>query len=270
MSLTESGVQNVTNYLIPASGQTHAVTYAGTFSATPAVIDWRQFAINNFPFQPQGLFADNTQGTAPLVITIGPIGYKVVVAAGTSAQAQFPAPNGQTASITGDGEANITFVDFPVLPGSGAVSIQNTVNAQIVGPDPLPVLPGPNSAGVAYQNTEIPAPVTAYYASIAAGATSATIMPTVAGANLRKLLIDITANATLAAAGTTLLTVRLNGITIYERNIYILNAIRSTQSSYRDVLDFSKLGLAAQSGALIVSLATALATGVVDINAYFG
>lgn len=270
MSVSASSVQNVTNYLIGASGQTHAVTYSGIFSAVPEVVDWRQFSIDSFPFQPQGVFVDNTQGAGPLTITIGPIAYNVVVAAGTSAQAQFPAPNGQTASITGDGQASVTFVDFPVLPGSGAVNVQNTISAQIVGPDPLPVLAGPNSGGIAYQNTEIPAPVTAYYGSIATAATSVSITPAVARLNLRKLLIDLSNNATLATAGTDLLTVQLNGVTIYQRHVYIPTTVAPDQSDFRTELDFSKLGLAAQSGALVVSLATALATGVVDVNAYFG
>lgn len=270
MTISASRVQNVTNYLVPSSGQTHAVEFNGVFSATPALIDWRQFSIDQFPFQPQGVFVDNTQGTGPLTITILPLGYNIIIPAGIAAQAQFPAPNGQTAQITGDGQASVIFVDFPVLPSGGSTNVLNTVAVNIVSPDPLPVLAGANSAGIPYQNTEVPAVVTPYYASIAPGATSATITPGVANLDLRKVAISLSDNATLSAAGNDLLTLTLNGVVVYKKNLTIPAAAISGLGAYETVLDFAKLGLAAGAGDLVVSLATTLATGILDINAYFG
>ena len=145
---------NTTNYLIPAAGSTHYVNYSGVYSAIPINIDWRNFRIDNFPFQPQGVFVDNTAGAGPLTINILPINYNVVVPAGTTAQAQFPAPNGQTMNITGDGQATVIFVDFPVLPNAGQVNIGNKVSVNIdslTAGLSLPVTPTPNSGGVPYQ-----------------------------------------------------------------------------------------------------------------------
>lgn len=270
MTISASQVQNVTNYLVPSSGQTHAVEFNGVFSASPALIDWRQFSIDQFPFQPQGVFVDNTQGAGPLTITILPLGYNIKVPAGIVAQAQFPAPNGQTAQITGDGQASVIFVDFPVLPSGGSTNVLNTVSVNVVSPDPLPVLAGANSAGIPYQNTEVPAVVTPYYASIAAAAVSATITPSTANLYLRKVMLNLTENATLATAGNNLLTLTLNGTVIYKNNIYIPATAVGGLGGFEAVLDFAKLGLPAGPGSLVVTLGTALTKGILDINAYFG
>ncbi len=106
-----------TNFLVPAGGTTHAVGFSGGFSSVPYPIDWRQFKIDAFPFQPQGVYIDNTAGTVPCTITILPINWKVVCAAGALLAQSFPAPNGQTATITGDpaNNVNVIFVDYPVF-----------------------------------------------------------------------------------------------------------------------------------------------------------
>jgi hypothetical protein len=121
------------NYLVPAGGACHGVTFQGLFSSTALLVDWRQFSIDNFPFQPQGAFIDNSQGTSPIIITILPLNYSVSMPAGISGQVQFPAPNGQTCTITGNGQATIVFADFPVMPEKGSTAISGTVttNAQL-------------------------------------------------------------------------------------------------------------------------------------------
>jgi hypothetical protein len=35
--------QDVSNYLIPAAGQTHSIRLSGVFSAVAVPIDWRQY-----------------------------------------------------------------------------------------------------------------------------------------------------------------------------------------------------------------------------------
>lgn len=122
-----------TNYLIPSGGQTQYVNYEGVFSAIPTPIDWRNFSVNNQPFQPQGAFIDNTQGTGDLVINIQPINFSVTVPAATSASVQFPAPANQTMSVTGSGQASLVFVNFPVLPNAGQVNIGNIPSVIIDG-----------------------------------------------------------------------------------------------------------------------------------------
>jgi hypothetical protein len=126
-------VTELHNYLVPAGGTCHGVTFQGLFSSTALLVDWRQFTIDNFPFQPQGAFIDNSQGTSQIVITILPLNYSVAMPAGISGQVQFPAPNGQTCTITGNGQATIVFADFPVMPEKGSTAISGTVttNAQL-------------------------------------------------------------------------------------------------------------------------------------------
>lgn len=266
-----SSVQNAINYLVPSSGGTHAVPIVGTFSATPYAIDWRQFSIDEFPFQPQGVFIDNTLGTGELVVTIEPINWNVTCPAGAVMQSQFPAPDGQTATITGNGQASVIFVDFPVLPNAGAVQILGTVNVNVASPNPLPVSAAANSGGVPYQNTEVPATVTAFQSSAITGATvTATIVPPV-NTYLRRLIMSFSGNAALAAAGLNTLTVTLNSVVVYVEKVYIGTGASAVEGSlYKIDLDMAKLGLAAGAGNLVVTLGTALSAGELDINAYFG
>lgn len=267
--MSSGNVENLQNYLVPASGQVHGVQYNPVLTATPFVIDWRQFSVDNFPFQPQGVFIDNSQGTGELVITIAPLNWTVRCPAGVHKQAQFPAPNGQTASITGAGQATLIFVDFPVLPDAGEVNIGNTVQVSVVSPDPLPTQPTNLAAGsIPYGVQQVPLAAKAYQATIAPGSTSATITPT-ANLNLRKLILTLSAEAAQTTAGTDLLTVALNGVTLYKQNVYVPAVGVNNGPETLAVLDFDALGFNAGAGSLVVSLATALTAGDLDINAYF-
>lgn len=271
MSISIPQQNNVSNYLVPAAGQTHAATLNGIFSATPQLIDWRQFSVDNFPFQPQGVFIDNSAGTSPIVINIQPINYNVSCGTGAIGQFQFPAPDNQTCSITGNGQATLVFVDFPVLPNAGETNITGTVNVDIVSPNPLPTSPSVNSAGVPYQIDLIPTPSVAWQASITGAAVSATITPAV-NTNLKKLHLSISENTTLAVAGTDLITVTLNGAIIYNENVWLPSAAITTNiGGIERHLDFSNIALnVGAAGTLVVTIATALASGFLDINAYFG
>lgn len=265
-------IRDTTNYMVPSSGNTHVVPISGVFSADPFTIDWRQFGIENFPFQPQGVFIDNTQGAGTLTVTIGPLGWTVTCPAGSQVQAQFPAPNGQSASIVGNGQADVIFADFPVLPSANAVTILGG-SVAISGPNPLPVSPTVNSGGVPYQNTEVPVTLTnsMYNAAITGAAlTSGNITPN-ANTFLRKLILSLSGNVTLGVAGLNVITATLNGIQIYKRSIYIPAAATNLAQYWEEVLDFAKLGLSAgAAGSLVVTVGTALATGVLEVNAWFG
>jgi len=270
MSISTPQQNSVSNYLVPAAGQTHAATLSGIFTATPVLIDWRQFSIDNFPFQPQGVFIDNSAGVAPIVINIQPINYNVSCATGAVGQFQFPAPDNQTCTITGNGQATIVFVDFPVLPNAGQTNIAGTVDVNVISPSPLPTSPTANAGGLPYQTQERPLPVVAWYGTIAAGATTATITPA-ANTNLRKLKITFSNNSTLAVAATILMTVILNGTAIYMENLYFPTTPTLGVGGELIKLDFEMLALnVGAAGTLVVTLASALTTGIVDINAYFG
>ena len=147
-------LNNTKNYLVPSSGQTHGVTFSGVFSATPLQVDWRQFAIDNYPFSPQGVFIDNTEGTGPITINFQPLNYNVICPTGVAGQFQFPAVDQQTSSITGLGQCTIVFVDFPVLPNSGLINIGNPVIANV------PV----NVSGAPYQTSSKSDPSSVYFA----------------------------------------------------------------------------------------------------------
>lgn len=261
---------NTSNYLVPSSGSTHAVTFSGTFSATKQVIDWQSFSINNFPFQPQGAFIDNSAGTGNLVIKILPINYSVTIASGSVSQVQFPAPNNMTMEITGDGDATIVFVDFPVLPDAGQVSVKGTVTVTPSG-GVMDTQPAQNaSGGTPYQTQETPPACDASQSSISGASTSATITP-VASTNLKMLQLGLSGDASLAAAGEETISVSLNGNVIYADVLSLPAAAGSNPSAFNQVLDFSHTGLSAgTTGTLVVTIGTALATGKLSINAYFG
>jgi hypothetical protein len=117
--LSNVAMQETTNYLVPSSGGTHAVPVEGVLSAAAVELDWRNFNVEGFAFQPQGAYIDNSAGTGPLTLAVfagSTLIWTVVVDTGYVMHANFPAPNGQVHEITGLGQATIVFVDFPVLP----------------------------------------------------------------------------------------------------------------------------------------------------------
>lgn len=114
-----NGLQSVTNFLIPPVGGPRAYAHSGVLSATPVFLDFRGTAggsIDAQPFRPNGAFIDNTLGTDDLVILLNEVNFRILCPAGDSLNAQFPAPENCTFNITGDGQATVLFVDFPVFP----------------------------------------------------------------------------------------------------------------------------------------------------------
>lgn len=269
---------STTNYMVPSNGQTHCVAYKGTASATPFLIDWRQFALDAQSFQPQGVFIDNTQGTVPLVLTVNPIGYVITVPAGGSTERQFPAPNGQTMTVTGD-PANpvaLYFVDFPVLPSGLSASISNTVSTQITGVSngvvfetDSPALAAGNS--VPYRTQEYTAPGDYKAVTITGAAVTGVLTPTLANENLRKLLLSITGNASLAAAGLLTITATANGVQFFKKAIYLPVAapVAPAPLALDETINFEVVGIPLAASNITITLSAALATGQLDANAYF-
>jgi hypothetical protein len=279
MSLLDNvAPQNATNYLVPSSGGTHIVPVSAVFSNQPQLLDWRQFSIDGMAFQPQGAFIDNTQGAGPLVIAIQPIGWNVTVPAGTVSNVQFPSPNGLYMNVTGDGQATINFVDFPVLPGQGTVNIGNTVSVDVVAPNPLPVLPAVNNAGQPYQvnvtESVLPQPVVATAASaitaIVASGSSTDSVAAPANLNLRKLRISISGNSAIAAAGLMTIEMTLDAVVIFYDEIYMPAAGGTDAVFYTADMDFDSLAYnAGLAGDMVLTLGAALTSGVAQAVGYF-
>jgi len=255
------------NYLVPSDGKTHCVQISGTFSATAFLQDWQQFKVDNFPFVPQGVFIDNTQGAGPLTINIQPVNFNITCPAGTSGQYQFPAAMSQYWEITGDGNANIFAVDFPVLPGGAQSSIGNTVNVNIASASnsasPVYTIPANLPGGLPYYTQKQVLPLTAEYLST----TGAAVNATPGALNLRKMKLTVSADATIAAAGRTLITVALNGTTIYKQSVALGTA--ASGNGYEFDVAFDDAALNAQAGNLTLSASTALTAGLIELNAWF-
>lgn len=272
-------VQETVNYLVPSSGRTHAVPVEGVFSAQAYQIDWGQFKNDNFPFQPQGVFIDNSQGVGTLTVLIlnggvtGPTFWQVTCPAGAFKSANFPAPNGQACSITGNGQATVIFVDFPVLPDAGAVTVTNTVNVNVTNAS-VPVTLPVNNAGAPYQVQEIPVVATAVFNNAITGAalTSGNIAPGAANQYLRKLLMRLPGNVAMAVAGVNTITATLNGVQIWKGSVYIPAAATNLSEYWKEELDFTGAGVGLNFGAgnLVVTVSTALSAGALEINAYTG
>lgn len=270
------------NYLIPSSGGTQAVPVIGIFSANPEVIDWRQYANDiDGPFSPQGVYIDNTQGAGPLTVNIysggnasalGTPFWTVTCVAGARTTENFPAPQGQLVSVTGNGQATVIFVNYPVLPEANSVTIQG--GSVGISGQPIATAPAVNATGVPYQVQEIPVTGSSQFNNAITGAvlTSGNIAPGAANQYLRKLTLRLTGNVSLAVAGLEVITATLNGAQIWKGSVYIPAAATNLSEYWREELDFTSAGIGLNYGAgdLVVTVGTALATGALEINSYTG
>lgn len=263
------------NYMVPSNGTTNGVLVTATLSATPLLLDWRQYTIDNAYFQPQGVYIDNSAGTGTLTITINPVGWQVTVPAGGQLATSFPAPNGETMSVTGLGNATMIFVDYPVLPSATAVTLQGTANvniANVTSTNPLFVIPTPLSQGLPYRDQEYVPQTEYHYGSITGSGTSVTITPTTTNQNLRKLLIYVSGDATNSGASEIAVTVTANGNPCFQRTIILPTAAPSpliTDSYLVCEEDFGFIGIPLAAGAVVVTISHVLTTGVMDVNTYF-
>jgi hypothetical protein len=107
------------NYLVPLDGTTHAVRQEVTLTfGIPQRVDFGAFQNDNFPFIPQGVYADNSAGSEAFSFTVEPIGFVASVPAGASEWVTFPAPADMVAVLSGSGTVNLTWVNYPVIPSS--------------------------------------------------------------------------------------------------------------------------------------------------------
>lgn len=119
------------NYLVPASGTTTGYVVTGTFTSTPSVQDWRLQELDGEPFVPSGVFIDNSAGIGELVVKVRGSNFSVACPPGARVNAQYPAPLDQITEITGDGDATVVFVNFPVLPTSDVPQDFDAITSRI-------------------------------------------------------------------------------------------------------------------------------------------
>lgn len=266
---------SVQNFLVPSAGKCSEYRVVGQFTASPWLGDWQQISTDAAPFQPQGCYVDNSQSTTAVTLTVTSSGYSFTVPAGCIWHTPFPALNGSKMQVTGSGAGNdvtsITFVDYPVFPifldPTAVAGAQNVVITGFTSATPINTLGSPlASGGVPYRVQEYVPQATAYYQS-----GTGNIAPGVANQNLRKLKITLTGDAILAAAGETTITVQANGVTIFERSIYLPNAIPAAPSQGFTIADeeFGFIGIPMAAGDLNIALSTALTGGKLETNAYF-
>lgn len=249
MSVT--GVQSsLQNLLVPAGGTVHAVNFSGTFSASPQLIDWQQFKIDNFPFNPYGAFINNTLGTVNLVVTILPFNWVITVPPGQQRAVNFPAPQSSTATIVGDpvNMSSVIFVDFPVFPDNGG-NFGGSVDA---------IIPAEAPGGLPYRVQTL-APASGHVAGTlaTAGGTTITLAPPSANQNLSKLRLAFTSDA----IGPATISITANAIGIFSETIKL-------PLSEPITLDFSDIGIPLAAGNIVVTVNTALTAGTLSANAW--
>jgi hypothetical protein len=270
VTIAESIVANVVNYLVPAAGGTHLVGLKGSpFTSQPYSFDWRQFTVDNFPFMPQGVIIDNTKSANPVTVLILPIGYPITCPAGAILQTPFPAPNGQTLTVESDSAPDdVTvcyFVDYPVLPFLlAAQDVGGAQNVNIVSPTPLPVILGALAQGnVPYKVQESANPASTYQVQISGAALTAAIAPITANQNLRHLIAVFSNDAALAAPGELSVQFDVGGSVFYKETI-----ATPITAPYRINIDFGGLGINCGANNINATISAALSTGVLSVNAF--
>ncbi len=171
------------------------------------------------------------------------------------------------------------FADTPV-----ALTYGTGVTGQNIPASPVTVTNGPSTLvptsisanGAVVSNTApLPSEILPQSATLVTGSATAAGATTIgtppASSNLRDLVIDVSENATQTTAGEDTLVVALNGVTVYSTSVYV-PAAPLTSSGILSHIDIGFDGTAfntGSAGTLTVTLGTALATGNVQVNAYF-
>ena len=109
------------------------------------------------------------------------------------------------------------------------------------------------------------------HATTSTATLTGTLTPPVTGLRLRKLVLSVSENVTLAAAGVVQISVSLNGTQIFSEGFFApaSPSVNAGMAHHRDI-PFDNVDLEAGSGSLTWTLSTAFTAGQLDINAYFG
>jgi hypothetical protein len=119
-STATSSYANTTNLLVPPNAATHCVKTGFTATASPFLIDFQAFSLNNYPFNPQGVYADNTAGSGPLTLTVQGLGFTMTIPAGQMVPFNFPSPQNVVISAVGLGNVNLYWTDYPLVNANGS------------------------------------------------------------------------------------------------------------------------------------------------------
>ena len=275
-------LQSTYNYLVPADGTTHEVSFSGILvSGQDYDIDWHSFIQNNFPFRPQGAKIQNPS-SAPVVLANPSTGETSTCPPESSRWVSFTSTAHMKQTLSGAGNVTVIFVDYPVIetapvssdgtpiaPSLGdTVTItgslpagENTIGAVgIVGALPA----GSNTIG----NVGIaPGALTSYSASTSASGITTLWTPT-AGQSLRQAVITLSNGATLAAAGELTMTLKQGSNTIAEMAAYLATTPGVVSQNY--TFDFGNNGFLSASGnPVTLELSSALATSAIYVNGYY-
>lgn len=282
------------NYLVPADGTTHAVTYSGTLVAPilPPPIDWHSFQQNNFPFRPQGAKLDNTLGSEPLVLSNLSTGETSSCPVGATRWVSFVSTAQMQQQVSGNGAISIQFVDFPVIEtapvdatgapiassGGESVSVSNFPTTQAVsGSVSVSNLPTTQAVSGSVSISNIPAiqlvSAISNKAALLSGAFSAegttTIGTPPTNTNMRLLRIDVTGNVAQATAGVVTVTIVLDDATVAVVPFYVPDTSGALGNPPNFTFDFTQVAFNAGSGILTCTLSDAFTSGALYINAYF-
>lgn len=270
--MSNNSTYSTTNYLVPATGTTHLVQTSGV--ATSAILygDFRAVQFSGLPFTPQGAYFDNSQGTAPLVVTIQPIGYEITIPTGSTIQSQFPAPSGLTFEITGAGNFNINWVDYPVFPSGSVVDVAGgQMNVAVTNTVPVTV-PAVPSTGSAFQTQNVDKPLTCFYSNITTSVSTSINTGGVISYNLQRLQIYISSESTLAVAGELLVQANIlnsTGPLIFSKKVYVGTTPGSLDGLYVCDIDFGS-GASFNLGInpIVITTNVALNAGSISVNAW--
>lgn len=133
-------LQSLVNFRQPNNSTLRAAPYKLVLSDSPFYVDFRTLTgsdLDGTPFKPYGMYIDNTQGNANLIILFQETQFRVVCKKGEVLHTSYPAADYAIAAITGDGPASIIFVDYSVEPyssnltGGSAMAIWGAITGDI-------------------------------------------------------------------------------------------------------------------------------------------
>lgn len=285
-------LQSTYNYLVPADGTTHEVSYTGTLvSGQPYTIDWFSFVQNNFPFRPQGAKMQNTS-SSPVVITNPATGETSTCPPNSSRWVAFTSTAHMQQQISGSGKVSIIFVDYPVIEtapvasdgtpvgssGGETVSVSNFPTTQEVsGSVSVSNFPATQQVSGSVSVSNFPAtqevqikPGSANYMTGTVSSDTATEIGTPPpNSTLRALIVTLPGTATQTTGGEITATFALNGVTIATMPFYVSASATVFQQQIQS-RNFGDIAFnAGASGTLTCTLSAALATGKLYVDAYF-
>ena len=177
--------------------------------------------------------------------------------------------------MTGAGAVNLYFFDFPALPDNGGqVTISGQpIDVAITG-QPIGVTGSAQAAGnVSYETDNVPRPLTAGQGDLAGSSTNTTLsftVPVAAGTNIRKIMLSLTEDAIVSAAGDVSITVTLGSTAIFKDFSYVpAAALVANGTLWQRVVDFGDCGIPTGTNTdVTIATSVALLGGTLSANVF--